>query len=409
MPVARGAMQTITSQDAARRGAREPLWTLFRVVFGLSALSWGGLALMAQLENHYVEREGRLSRIAFSDLIALAWMVPGPVGCNVAVQVGHALRGRAGAWIAGVASVLPFFMLMTLFAIFYRTPFVRAAASQTLLNHFSVVLATLIAVTWYKQARALLRGKLEWIAAALGCVALFYARSPAAYVAMLGAAFGAGWVISPIRNTRLVVSFGRGDRHLLIALCVLLVLFAVPLPTRYELALLWPRLAGAGMTLFGGGFSALPVLKTLFVTPAIGVSDNDFTLAFSLSPLSPGPLLNVVPFFGYLVDGWVGALIATLALFVPSGCLVVLAQRHLHQLKANPRFEHGMRMLRAVTTAFLAVAVLRIAGHVPFKPAYLITALFSGMCFVKLKVPVYVVYGTVAVVCGLWLAYGALP
>lgn len=76
-------MQTITNQDAARRGEREPLWTLFRVVCGLSALSWGGLALMAQLENHYVEREGRLSRVAFSDLIALAWMVPGPVGCNV--------------------------------------------------------------------------------------------------------------------------------------------------------------------------------------------------------------------------------------------------------------------------------------------------------------------------------------
>ncbi|NKJ48190.1 chromate transporter [Burkholderia sp. SG-MS1] len=402
-------MQTIMSQDAVRRGEREPLWTLFRVVFALSALSWGGLALMAQLEHHYVEREGRLSRVAFSDLIALAWMVPGPVGCHVAVQLGHALRGRAGAWVAGIASVLPFFMLMTLFAIFYRTPLVRAAASQTLLNHFSVVLATLIALTWYKQTRALVRGRLEWIAAVLGCVALVYARSPAAYVVMLAAAFGAGWVVSPVRNARLVVSLRRGDWQMLAALCVLLALFALPLPHRYELALLWPRLAGAGMTLFGGGFSALPVLKTLFVTPAIGVSDNDFMLAFSLSPLSPGPLLNVVPFFGYLVDGWVGALIATLALFVPSGCLVVLAQRHLHQLKTNLRFEHGMRILRAATTAFLAVAVLRIAAHVPFKPVYLLTALFSGMCFAKLKVPVYVVYATVAVVCGLWLAYGALP
>jgi chromate transporter len=402
-------MQTITSQDAVRRGEREPLWTLFRVVFGLSALSWGGLALMAQLEHHYVEREGRLSRVAFSDLIALAWMVPGPVGCNVAVQLGHALRGRSGAWVSGIASVLPFFMLMTLFAIFYRSPLVRVAASQTLLNHFSVVLATLIAITWYKQTRALVRGRLEWIAAVLGCVALFYARSAAAYVVMLGAAFGAGWFVSPVRDSRLVVSLRRGDWQMLIALCVLLMLFALPLPHRYEVALLWPRLAGAGMTLFGGGFSALPVLKTLFVTPAVGVSDNDFTLAFSLSPLSPGPLLNVVPFFGYLVDGWAGALFATFALFVPSGCLVVLAQRHLHQLKANLRFEHGMRILRAMTTAFLVVAVLRIAAHVPFKPVYLLTALFSAMCFGKLKVPVYIVYGTVAVVCGLWMAYGALP
>jgi chromate transporter len=404
----RTAMYMITSQDAIGRAEREPLWTLFRVVCGLSALSWGGLALMAQLENHYVEREGRLSRVAFSDLIALAWMVPGPVGCNVAVQVGHALRGRAGAWVAGIASVLPFFMLMTLFAIFYRTPFVRAVASQTLLNHFSVVLGTLIAVTWYKQTRALVRGKVAWIAALLGWVILFYARSPAAYVAMLGVAFAVGWFNSPEREARLNISIARSDLQLMAALCVLLALFAVPLPHRYELALLWPRLAGAGMTLFGGGFSALPVLKALFVTPGIGVSDNDFTLAFSLSPMSPGPLLNVVPFFGYLVDGWPGALIATLALFVPSGCLVVLAQRNLHQLKANPRFEHGMRILRAVTTAFLAVAVLRIAQRVPLQPQYVVTALFSCMCFAKLKVPVYIVYGTVAGACGLWLAYAAI-
>ena len=69
----------------------------------------------------------------------------------------------------------------------------RGHGTQTFLNHFSVVLGTLIGVTWYKQTRALVRGKLEWSAAVLGCLALFYARSPAAYVAMLGVAFGAGW------------------------------------------------------------------------------------------------------------------------------------------------------------------------------------------------------------------------
>jgi chromate transporter len=401
------ALHAQAENEATRCNEREPLWTLFRVVFGLSALSWGGLALMAQLENHYVEREERLTRLAFSDIVALAWMVPGPVGCNVAVQLGHVLRGRAGAWVAGVASVLPFFMLMTAFAVFYRTPIVREVASQTLLNHFSVVLATLIGVTWYKQTRSLVRGRLEWTAAVLGSIALIGAHTPAAYIGMLGAAFMSGWVRSDACGARLSTTLSTGDWRLLIGLCVLLLIFALPLPPhRYDLALLWPRLAGAGLTLFGGGFSALPVLKTLFVTSAIGVSDNEFTLAFSLSPLSPGPLLNVVPFFGYLIEGWRGAIIATIALFVPSGCLVVLAQRHLHHLKTNPRFEHGMRVLRAVTTAFLAVAVLRIARNVPFEPAYLVTALFSGICFTKLKLPVYAVYGTVAVACGVWLYFG---
>ena len=187
MPGPRDAMQTITSQDAVRRGEREPLWTLFRVVFGLSALSWGGLALMAQLEHHYVEREGRLSRVAFSDLRSRwrGWC-PARWDATSPCELGHALRGRSGAWVSGIASALPFFMLMTLFAIFYRSPLVHVAASQTLLNHFSRGLATLIAITWYKQTRALVRGRLEWIAAVLGCVALFYAHSAAAYVVMLG-------------------------------------------------------------------------------------------------------------------------------------------------------------------------------------------------------------------------------
>jgi chromate transporter len=394
--------KTMTSTDATRQGERESLWTMFWVVFGLSSMSWGGLALMAQLEHHYVERERRLSRLVFSELIALAWMVPGPVGCNVAVQAGHALRGRAGAWIAGAASVLPFFLMMTVFAIYYRTALVHAIASQLLLNHFSVVLAVLIGVTWYKQLRALVRGRLEWAAAVLACVALAYAHSAAAYVLMLGGAFAVGWLASPSREGQLRFSIRAIDWQLLFGLLALVLLFAVPLPHRYDPELLWPRLAGAGMTLFGGGFSALPVLKTLFVEPGIGVSDNDFTLGFALSPISPGPLLNVVPFFGYLVDGWLGALIATLALFVPSGYLAVFAQRHLHQLKTYPRFEDGMRMLRAATTAFLAVAVLRIALRVPLQPIYLLTAAFACICFAKLKVPVYAVYATVAVVCVIW-------
>ena len=398
--------QRSTSHDTPEPRKPESLWTLFWVVFGLSSLSWGGLALMAQLEHHYVERERRFTRLAFSDWMALAWMVPGPVGCNVAVQVGHGLRGRAGAWVSGAASVLPFFAMMTAFASFYQTQLVRAMNSQMLLNHFSVVLASIIGVTWLKQTRTIVRGRLGWTVAALACISLIFAHSAATYVVLLTSAFAAGWFASPSREGRLEIKLRRGDWQLLGALLVLILLFAMPLPHRFENAFLWPRLAGAGMTLFGGGFSALPVLKTLFVTPAVGVTDSDFTLAFALSPVSPGPLLNVVPFLGYLTDGWLGAVAATLALFVPSGCLIVLAQRHLKQLETYPRFEHGMRALRAATTAFLVTAVVRIAVHVPLEPAYLATAAFACLCFGKLKVPVYAVYAAVAVACGIWIVFG---
>lgn len=387
--------------------AQASLWDLFKVVASISAVSWGGLSMMAQLERHYVERLKRIEPNVFGDLVALAWLVPGPVGCNVAVQVGQILHGRVGAWVAGIASVLPFSLLMTLFAIFYRTPLVRSLAAPMLINHFGMVLAALIGVTWVKQLRSLAQTRREQLIAALSTILLGFAHNPAAFVGILFAAFAAGWLTGPPQRDAVDFTLSTRDRNLLVLLGIFVTLFAVPLPGDYQATLLWPRLAGAGMTLFGGGFSALPVLKTLFVTPATGISDHDFTLAFALSPVAPGPLLNVVPFLGYLTDGWVGALLATAALFIPSGCLVVFAQNHLSRLKRHSRFEHGMRLLRAATTGFLVVAVVRILYREPVDPVYWLTGAFATLCFARFKVPVYAVYGTVAVACGVWLLAAA--
>jgi chromate transporter len=396
------------SLEAAERvEQQESLWTLFKVVAGISAVSWGGLAMIAQLERHYVHRMQRIEPHAFADLIALAWLVPGPVGCNVEVQVGQTLHGRAGAWIAGLASVLPFFVMMTLFAIFYRTPFVRSLAVPVMLNHFSMVLAALIGVTWVKQLRTLVLAPLEQAIAAISTIMLAVAHSPATFVVILLAAFAAGWLTGPSRGAAVAFALSKRDRKLLVLLGVFVALFALPVPDSYQVTLLWPRLAGAGMTLFGGGFSALPVLKALFVTPETGISDHDFTLAFALSPVSPGPLLNVVPFLGYLTDGWRGALLATAALFIPSGCLVVFAQRHLIRLKRHLRFEHGMRLLRAATTGFLVVAVVKILHREPADPIYWLTGAFATLCFARFKVPVFAVYGAVAIACAAWLFWVA--
>ncbi|AOJ73680.1 chromate transporter [Burkholderia ubonensis] len=389
--------------EAARHVEQESLWAFFKVVMGISAVSWGGLAMMAQLERHYVERLQRIEPPAFGDIVSLAWLMPGPVGCNVAIQVGQTLHGRIGAWIAGLASVLPFFVMMTLFAVFYRTPFVRSLAAPVMLNHFSMVLAALIGVTWVKQLRTLVRARLEQAIAAVSTLLLAFAHSPASFVVTLFAAFAAGWLTGPSQENRVNFTLAKRDRKLLVVLAAFVALFALPIPGNYQATLLWARLAGAGMTLFGGGFSALPVLKALFVTPETGISDHDFMLAFALSPVSPGPLLNVVPFLGYLTDGWRGALLATAALFIPSGCLVVFAQRHLFRLRRHSRFEHGMRLLRAATTGFLVVAVVKILHREPADPVYWLTGAFATLCFARFKVPVYAVYAAVAIACGAWL------
>lgn len=385
---------------SARGPEPESLWTLFRVVFALSALSWGGLALMAQLELHYVERERRFTQVQYSDFIALSWMIPGAVGCNVAVQVGYALRGRIGAWVAGVASVLPFFCTMTAFATFYQAHLIHGLVTRGLINHFAVVLAVLIGITWYRQTRALVHTPIEWITTAIATIVLLTIHGTAAFVLLLVGSFAAGWLASPARGGKIEVSLSLTDKLVLFAFAALVALFALPLPPSYAAHLIWLRLAGAGATLFGGGFSALPVFKALFEIPGVGITAHEFTLAFALSPVSPGPLLNVLPFLGYLVQGWAGAVWATCAMFIPSGILIVFARRHLHRLEAHARVEHGMRVLRAATTAFLLTAVVHIGERIPHEPAFLVTAVFALACLARFKLPVYVVYAVVAAAFG---------
>lgn len=377
---------------------KERLSSLFFAVLGLSATSWGGLALMAQLERRYVVRKKLLSQEAFADLVAIAWAVPGPVACNVAIELGYALRGPLGALVSGLASVIPFFLAMGALALAYTHHALPAVLNPAVLPLFRVVLACLIAVTLWRQSRSLLTTRPKQAVAGLATLLLLAVPSPAVFVGVLVAAFTYGWVTGPRGAARVKMpSLSRTEWAALCLYGAALATFAlVPLDAVQSRAVDTLRQAGASLSLFGGGFSAFPVLRSLFVGGAHGVSADTFNTAFTLSAMVPGPLLNVVPFLGMLTGGAVGTVLATLAFFVPTGVLAVFAQRWLAVLRQSERFEHALGLLRAATTAFLADAVLRLLPHIPFNAADVGLAVVSLLALGRFKLPVYWLYLGVA-------------
>lgn len=378
--------------------ARERLSTLFFAVLGLSATSWGGLALMAQLERRYVARKQLLTPEAFADLVAIAWAVPGPVACNVAIELGYALRGPAGALVSGLASVIPFFLAMGALALAYLHHALPAVLNPAVLPRFRVVLACLIAVTLWQQSRSLLKTRPAQAVAAIATGMLWFAPTPMVFVGVLVAAFSYGWFTAPRDAARAPLpSLSRGEWAALAFYAASLATFAlVPLDAVESSVVDTLRQAGASLSLFGGGFSAFPVLRSLFVGGAHGVSADTFNTAFTLSAMVPGPLLNVVPFLGVLTGGAPGALLATFAFFVPTGVLAVFAQRWLAVLRQSPRFDHALGLLRAATTAFLAEALLRLLPHIPLNALDISLALGSLFVLGRLKLPVYWLYLGVA-------------
>ncbi len=78
---------------------------------------------------------------------------------------------------------------------------------------------------------------------------------------------------------------------------------------------------------FGGTNAVLPHLRTEAVHVHGWMSDRDFVESFAIAQVTPGPGTTVVTLLGYQADGAAGALVATLAMIVPSCVLVFLVAR----------------------------------------------------------------------------------
>lgn len=368
----------------------------FWAIVGMSAVSWGGLALIAQLESRYVRKHALLNADAYADLVAVAWTVPGPVGCNVALLSGYVLFGATGAVALALASVIPFFAAMTAFAYAYTHHILTAFAAPRVMERFALVLACLIGTTLVRQAGSLLNTSGKGAVAVAATACLYLSPSPETFVGVLGGAFLLGWLIS--RTAEPAASelrLSTSDRLILSITGLLLVAYAV-LPAGVSFVWMPARLGGAGLTLFGGGFSALPVLRNLYVGTTPMLTEAAFRSAFSLSSVSPGPLLNVVPFLGYLRAGLPGSVIDTCALFVPAGLLATLVMRWRNALRSHHRFERALSYLRAATTAFLACALIRLFPQISLTGTNVVLAIGCSAVLWCSRTPVFWLYAGMA-------------
>ncbi|HEX3560813.1 MAG TPA: chromate transporter [Pyrinomonadaceae bacterium] len=109
-----------------------------------------------------------------------------------------------------------------------------------------------------------------------------------------------------------------------------------------------------GTVTFGGGFVMVPLIESEVVNGHGWLSHQEFVEAFALGQITPGPVLITATFIGYRVAGTLGALVATVSIFLPSLALTIAAGSSLRRFRANRQVQ---AFLRGVTPAVVGLLV----------------------------------------------------
>ncbi|MEM9343935.1 MAG: chromate efflux transporter [Pseudomonadota bacterium] len=348
---------------------------LTRVFARIGVLSFGGpAAQIALMHRELVEERAWLEEETFLRALSFAMLLPGPEAMQLATYAGWRLHGTVGGLIAGALFVVPgavvVLALAALYASFGAVPFVQAAFLGVKAAVLAIVIGALI-----KVAQKALKRTDYWVLAGLSFLAIFAFSLPFPLIIALAALYGA--VRSgdyPTRDVPLPRAAGTGQ-----TVVIWLTLWAAPVAILWasgakfltEVAVFFSKLA---VVTFGGAYAVLAYMTQEVVQDRQWLTTEQMIDALGLAETTPGPLILVTEFVGFLAGfsaGGVGLALAAAALtlwvtFIPCFLWIFAGAPYLEWISARPRLTGALAAITAAVVGVILNLSLWFAAHVIF-------------------------------------------
>lgn len=337
---------------------------VFLAALRLGLTSFGGpVAHIGFFRDEYVRRRRWLDDEAFSELVALASVLPGPSSSQLGIAIGALRAGKLGGLAAWVGFTLPSAALMTAFALGVAGADVQGAGW---LHGLELAAAAVVATAVVQMARALAPDAPRLALAAGATAAVLAVGGAVAQVAVIAAGALAGLALlrggAEPPPVRLRFPVGRGLAAASLALFAVL-LAALPLLSgragghALELADAFYR---SGALVFGGGHVVLPLLDAAVVEPG-WASREEFLAGYGAVQAMPGPLFTFASYLGAVQEpepsGVAGAALATAAIFAPSFLLLAGVAPLWAAYRSHPRVRAALAGVGAAVVGLLAAAL----------------------------------------------------
>jgi chromate transporter len=354
-------------------------------VYFLKLGTWGfggPVALVGYMHRDLVEDKAWLTEEEYKEGLALAQLAPGPLAAQLGIYIGFVHYGLIGATLAGLAFVLPSFVMVVLLGMAYKL-YGGLPWMQAVFYGVGAAVIGIIAISAYKLTIKSI-GKLELIAIrSKWMLWLFYIAA----------------VVITVVTER--------EEILLFIICGILYMLVKAPPQWLKKPAVVPGVIflsigfwnyngktlvqigwfflKAGTFVFGSGLAIVPFLHGGVVKEFGWLTEHQFVDAVAVAMITPGPVVITVGFVGYLAAGFPGACVAALATFLPCYLFTVMLAPSFKKIVKNTSIKAFVEGITAAVIGALAgsVIVIGMRSIIDIPTALIAVLAVIGMVYIK--------------------------
>ena len=365
--------------------SNQPVYSLRQLVFyflKLGTTGFGGpVALVGYMHKDLVENRKWISEEEYKQGLALAQLAPGPLAAQLGIYLGFVHYRIIGATLAGLAFIIPSFIMVVLLGMAYKL-YGGLAWMQAVFYGVGAAVIGIIANSSYKLTTKSI-GKFN------------------------AASFKKNWLLWLFFITAAAITFLTQQEQVLLFVAAGLIYMFIKAPPKWfankianSIVLLqigfWnfePGIlrkiglffAKAGTFVFGSGLAIVPFLHAGVVTENHWLTEQQFLDAVAVAMITPGPVVITVGFIGYLVAGFPGACVAAAATFLPCYLLTVIPAPYFKKIAANHSIKAFVDGITAAVVGALVGAVIVIATRsiIDVNTALIAIATIFALLYIK--------------------------
>lgn len=345
---------------------------IVKLFLKLGFIGFGGPAVhIAMMQQEVVVKRKWMSEQHFLDLLGATNLIPGPNSTEMAIHIGYDKGGWKGLIAAGLCFILPAVFITGVFAWLYQR-YGQLPEIQPFIYGIKPAIIAIIIGAVLPLAKKSVKST---FLAIIGIVVLVLSLFNINEIYLM---FGAGLLTMGLYY----IQNKKNTLQSFIPLAFLKITLS-PLLSETNTRLFWIFLK-IGAILYGSGYVLFAFLDTELVATGL-LSRQQLMDAIAVGQFTPGPVFSSVTFIGYQINGLSGAVISTIAIFLPSFILVALLNPLMKKMRNAKGLSAFLDAVNVASVAIIAAICLTMGKETITDWRTIIIALVSAFVVFKFK------------------------